>query len=110
MRIARVLFLAAASVVFFPGFFAQTAVPVAPASLSSHQLQAIDTFVAQEMARERIPGLAVGVYSRGRVLLAKGYGQANVELSVPVKPETLFQSGSVGKQFVSCLLYTSRCV
>ena len=104
MRIARVLFLAAASVVFFPGFFAQTAVPVAPASLSSHQLQAIDTFVAQEMARERIPGLAVGVYSRGRVLLAKGYGQANVELSVPVKPETLFQSGSVGKQFVSAAI------
>ncbi len=34
-------------------------------------------------------------------LLAKGYGLANVELSVPVKPETIFQSGSVGKQFLS---------
>ena len=34
-------------------------------------------------------------------MLAKGYGLANVELSVPVKAETIFQSGSVGKQFVS---------
>jgi CubicO group peptidase (beta-lactamase class C family) len=45
--------------------------------------------------------VAVGVYSRGTILLAKGYGMANVELDVPVKPETVFQSGSVGKQFVS---------
>ncbi len=26
---------------------------------------------------------------------------ANVELQVPVKPETIFQSGSVGKQFTA---------
>jgi CubicO group peptidase (beta-lactamase class C family) len=37
-------------------------------------------------------------------LLAKGYGLANVELNVPVKPETIFQSGSVGKQFVSAAM------
>jgi CubicO group peptidase (beta-lactamase class C family) len=53
------------------------------------------------MANQKIPGLAVGIYSRGQILLAKGYGQANVELGVPVKPQTIFQSGSVGKQFVS---------
>ena len=56
------------------------------------------------MARQKIPGLAVGIYSRGHILLTKGYGQANVELSVPVKPETIFQSGSVGKQFVSAAI------
>jgi CubicO group peptidase (beta-lactamase class C family) len=56
------------------------------------------------MAHQKIPGLAVGIYSRGEILLAKGYGQANVELGVPVKPETIFQSGSVGKQFVSAAI------
>ncbi|HMG85243.1 MAG TPA: serine hydrolase domain-containing protein [Terracidiphilus sp.] len=79
--------------------FAQT--PSSLPSLDQQHTQAIDTFVASEMARQRIPGLAVGIYSRGKILLAKGYGLANVELNVPVKPETLFQSGSVGKQFVS---------
>jgi CubicO group peptidase (beta-lactamase class C family) len=49
------------------------------------------------MAGEEIPGLAVGIYSRGKILLAKGYGQANLELGAPVKPETIFQSGSERK-------------
>lgn len=56
------------------------------------------------MKGRRIPGVAVGVYSRGQILLAKGYGMSDVELSVPVKPETVFQSGSVGKQFVSAAI------
>jgi len=73
-------------------------------SLDSQKLQSIDSFVSSELSRQKIPGLAVGVYSRGRFLLAKGYGLANVELSVPVKPETIFQSGSVGKQFVSAAI------
>ncbi len=34
------------------------------------------------------------------MLLAKGYGQANV----PVSAETIFQSGFVGKQFVSAAI------
>jgi CubicO group peptidase (beta-lactamase class C family) len=32
---------------------------------------------------------------------AQGYGLANVEHQVPVKPETIFQSGSLGKQFAA---------
>jgi CubicO group peptidase (beta-lactamase class C family) len=75
-----------------------------PASLSADQQQAIDSFVAKEMARQKIPGLEVGIYNRGHVLLAKGYGLSNVELNVPVKAETIMQSGSVGKQFVSAAI------
>jgi CubicO group peptidase (beta-lactamase class C family) len=77
-------------------------VPLAP--LEAGHLASIDDFVKHEMARQRIPGLELGIYSRGRVLLAKGYGLANVELNVPVKAETLMQSGSVGKQFVSAAI------
>ena len=69
--------------------------------LTADQLSSIDRYVKAEMRREHVPGLAVGIYSRGQILLAKGYGLANAELDVPVKAETLFQSGSVGKQFVS---------
>ncbi len=73
-------------------------------ALTAQQVASIDAFVTAEMQREHVPGIAVGVYSRGKVLLAKGYGLANVELSVPVKPETIFQSGSVGKQFLSAAM------
>jgi CubicO group peptidase (beta-lactamase class C family) len=79
--------------------FAQTAAPHAP--LDPQQVRAIDSFVTSEMDRLHIPGVAVGVYSRGKILLAKGYGLANVELNVPVTPKTVFESGSVGKQFIA---------
>jgi CubicO group peptidase (beta-lactamase class C family) len=72
--------------------------------LTDDEIASIDRFVTTEMSRTHVPGAAVGIYSRGEVLLAKGYGLANVELNVPVKPETIFQSGSVGKQFTSAAI------
>jgi CubicO group peptidase (beta-lactamase class C family) len=57
--------------------------------------------VEVEMAKQQIPGLALLVSHRGQPILEKGFGLANVELGVPVKPETVFQSGSVGKQFTA---------
>jgi CubicO group peptidase (beta-lactamase class C family) len=53
------------------------------------------------MRAQQIPGLSLGVFENGRIALAKGYGLANVELQTPVKPETIFQSGSMGKQFTA---------
>jgi|HubBroStandDraft_5_1064220.scaffolds.fasta_scaffold00008_63 CubicO group peptidase (beta-lactamase class C family) len=74
------------------------------APLTAAQISSIDGFLATEMTRSHVPGVAIGIYSRGNILLAKGYGLANVELGVPVKAETIFQSGSVGKQFVSAAI------
>lgn len=61
----------------------------------------VDKYVLAEMQRQRIPGLALGVYRRGEIVKARGYGLANVELRAPVTAETIFQSGSVGKQFAA---------
>lgn len=72
--------------------------------LTPGQVASIDHYVKSEMGHEHIPGLAIGIYSRGRILLARGYGLASVELNVAVKPETVFQSGSMGKQFVSAAI------
>ena len=57
--------------------------------------------VRAEMARQKIPGLALLVARNGQTLRAEGFGLSNVELNVPVKPETIFQSGSIGKQFTA---------
>jgi CubicO group peptidase (beta-lactamase class C family) len=79
----------------------------APAGdLTPEQVTAIDRYMSAEMRREDVPGVAVGIYSRGQILLAKGYGLANIELNVPVQAETIFQSGSVGKQFTSAAIMT----
>jgi CubicO group peptidase (beta-lactamase class C family) len=61
----------------------------------------VDKYVETQMKQQRMPGLALAVVKDGKVVLAKGYGLANVEHNVPVKPETIFQSGSVGKQFTA---------
>ena len=55
----------------------------------------VDAVVRREMARQRIPGLSLGVVRDGRLVRAEGYGLANVELDAPVTPRTMFQSGSV---------------
>jgi CubicO group peptidase (beta-lactamase class C family) len=62
---------------------------------------AVDAYIASEMAAEKIPGLALAVVRDGHIVKGSGYGFANLEFNVPVKPETLFQTGSVGKQFTA---------
>ncbi|MBN1223962.1 MAG: beta-lactamase family protein, partial [Candidatus Aminicenantes bacterium] len=65
------------------------------------QSDSVDDFVKASMQQQKIPGLALAVMREGRIIKAQGYGLANVELNVPVTPETIFQSGSVGKQFTA---------
>ncbi len=47
------------------------------------------------------PGCAVGVYQRGEVRFAKGYGMADLNLGVPITPATVFDIGSTSKQFAA---------
>src|SRR6266849_10854770 len=77
--------------------FARFALAQAPTSSADP----IDDYVHSEMQRQRIPGLSLLVARDGKIVRAEGYGLANVELQVPAKPETVFQSGSVGKQFTA---------
>jgi CubicO group peptidase (beta-lactamase class C family) len=58
-------------------------------------------YVQSEMRRQHIPGVALLVSRGGQIVQAEGFGRANVELQVPVTPETIFQSGSIGKQFTA---------
>jgi CubicO group peptidase (beta-lactamase class C family) len=61
----------------------------------------IDEFVKAEMQRQHLPGVSLAIVQDGQLVYARGYGYSNVEHQVPVKPETIFQSGSVGKQFTA---------
>lgn len=63
----------------------------------------VDEYVQSELRDQKIPGVAIAVVRNGELIKAQGYGLANVELNVPVTPETIFQSGSVGKQFTATL-------
>jgi CubicO group peptidase (beta-lactamase class C family) len=45
------------------------------------------------------PGCAVGVSEQGRTIVNRAWGMADLELSVPNTPATIFEAGSVSKQF-----------
>src|SRR5260370_37040803 len=80
--------------IFFGIFFA---IPIAEAQ-NPATTAAVTDYVKGEMQHQHIPGLSLLVVRNGKIVRAEGFGLANVELQVPAKPETVFQSGSVGKQ------------
>jgi CubicO group peptidase (beta-lactamase class C family) len=61
----------------------------------------VNDFVRAKMKEQKIPGVAIAVVRDGKRARIQGYGLANLELEVPVTPDTIFQSGSVAKQFTA---------
>ena len=80
------------AVFLFYGFFS---------SFVGAQTDPIDAYIKAEMEKRRIPGLALAVIQHGEVIKMQGYGLANVELDVPVTPDTVFALASVTKQFTA---------
>ena len=58
-------------------------------------------FVEPYLKNKQIPGCAIMVRYNGKIALCAGYGIANLEDKVPVTAKTVFQSGSIGKQFTA---------
>jgi CubicO group peptidase (beta-lactamase class C family) len=57
--------------------------------------------VRRLMARDRIPGVAIGVVERGRLVFARGFGDRDVEHRLPMTPDTLVPLGSASKAFTA---------
>lgn len=74
------------------------------AAQNGASVDAVDRYLAAEVARQRIPGLSAAVLRGDSVLLARGYGFAALEHRVPATDSTVYQSGSVGKQFTAALI------
>jgi CubicO group peptidase (beta-lactamase class C family) len=63
-----------------------------------------DDLVAHAMHADHIPGLSLAVVKDGSVVKMRGYGWADVEQHVAATPQTVYQTGSIGKQFTSMLV------
>lgn len=68
-------------------------------SANQAQLARVDEIFAKY--NQTGPGCAVGVEQEGRILLAKGYGVADLDQGRPITPETRFYMASVSKQFTA---------
>jgi D-alanyl-D-alanine carboxypeptidase len=65
------------------------------------QADKIDQYVVTQMIRQHIPALSLAVVKNGRPVKQKGYGQANLELAVRASTATVYQIGSISKQFIA---------
>ena len=57
--------------------------------------------IFQAVTRPGAPGCAVGIEKDAHVVLTRGYGTADLEHDVPITPDTIFEAGSVSKQFTA---------
>jgi D-alanyl-D-alanine carboxypeptidase len=65
------------------------------------RFKSIDDYLSAEMQKRHVPAVSIAIVQDGKTLLAKGYGLANVELSVPATEKTVYQLASVTKQFTA---------
>lgn len=61
----------------------------------------VDDLVNAEMKKRGIPGVALGVVHKGKVVKLAGYGLADVEHNIPATPQTPFQIQSITKTFMA---------
>jgi CubicO group peptidase (beta-lactamase class C family) len=88
MRLTAIVTLALGFLVNIPALMAQVS-----------QSSVDQIFAAYNKAGS--PGCALGVIQDGNFIYRKGYGQASLELGVPLSPESVFYMGSVSKQFTA---------
>ena len=59
---------------------------------------------AKQLLSRHTAGVSVAVARDGRVILARGYGMANVEHSVAVTPDTVFHIASISKNILAAVV------
>ena len=65
------------------------------------QVDKIDAFINQQMKDQKMVGVSIGVIRNGTLLMAKGYGYANLEYSIPATEKTVYKLASVSKHMVA---------
>ncbi|MFW5437989.1 serine hydrolase domain-containing protein [Paenibacillus apiarius] len=63
------------------------------------KIHRIEEYVEAERIRSQIPGLSLVIVEKGRTVLQKGFGYADLDAETPVTGNTLFEIGSTTKAF-----------
>ena len=53
--------------------------------------------IPEMMKQDHIPGLSIAFVDNGKIAWTKHYGYANLEDSIPIRPETVFTGASLSK-------------
>jgi CubicO group peptidase (beta-lactamase class C family) len=75
--------------------------PVLVLLAGTARADAVDDYLEREREALGFPGLSLAVVRDGRVVKARGYGLASLELGVPATKESVYEIGSLTKQFTA---------
>jgi CubicO group peptidase (beta-lactamase class C family) len=70
-------------------------------ALAAAQADQVNDYVKAQMQKRQIPGLSLAVVRDGKLVLARGYGLADVERNVHATPDTVYEIGSMTKSFTA---------
>jgi D-alanyl-D-alanine carboxypeptidase len=71
------------------------------ALLVSAQRDPVDDYVRAQLKARNLPGVSVAIVKDGRLVKSGGYGLASLELDAPATPQTVYEIGSISKQFAA---------
>jgi D-alanyl-D-alanine carboxypeptidase len=77
-----------------------SALPNPPPLLSA----TIDNLVQSEIRQSGVPAMDVALAKKGTILYAHGYGLSNISADLPAQSDTIFEIGSITKQFTAALI------
>jgi CubicO group peptidase (beta-lactamase class C family) len=87
------------------GLLAFAVMPVAMMSISACRRSESQTTRVDKLFeawnRKDAPGCAVGISRDGAIVYQHGYGMANLERNVPIRPDTVFGIASITKSFTA---------
>ncbi len=93
---------------FLAAFAALALLATAPVHAQAPQLSAAQlTRIDSVFARWDLPssaGCALGVSYRDQIVLERAWGMAELEHGIPITPATIFEAGSVSKQFTTAAI------
>ena len=72
-------------------------------SLAFAQLEKGITDLFEE--RKNRPGAIIGVFENGKIEYQKSFGLANLDYDIPITSKTVFDVGSIGKQFTAACIF-----
>jgi N-acyl-D-amino-acid deacylase len=74
---------------------------VATTGISIAGLSSFDHLMTSFLKEQEVPGAALAVTRRGRLVYARGFGHADQQRKEPVQPTSLFRIASVSKPFTA---------
>jgi CubicO group peptidase (beta-lactamase class C family) len=64
----------------------------------------VDDVVRAQIAERHVPGASIAVVRNGRLVKAAGYGMANLEVGAKARKDSVYEIGSITKQFTATLV------